>query len=104
MLRRGKEQGWLSLPISSLQSWASFNRVTIRDISIGPLPGFESRGSAIKTNTFSLSHEQNPVMVVPSELILSKEAVEQYAKSDKHMHELLDAVGDFGRVRCLHNF
>lgn len=38
-------------------------------------------------------------MVVPRELILSRENIDVFAKSDQHLKEVLDSLGDFGRVR-----
>lgn len=97
MIRRGKAQGWLSLPSSSLRSWAVVNELQLRGVEIGHLPGHENKGAAIRAQQ-DLSAEQS-LMVVPHELILSLEAVQLHAKSDRHLRDVLDSTGDFARVR-----
>jgi hypothetical protein len=37
-------------------------------------------------------------MAVPRSLILSLESIEEMSKADKHLHQLLQELGDFGRV------
>jgi hypothetical protein len=39
-----------------------------------------------------------PLLVVPKDLIISRENIELLAKADRHLRELLEALGDFGRV------
>lgn len=39
-----------------------------------------------------------PLLVVPKELIISRQNIELLAKSDRHLREVLEATGDFGRV------
>jgi len=96
MIRRGRAQGWLKLPIESLEHWASFNGVQYNGLSVGVIPGQEERGSAIRLA--SSSSEDKPLMLVPKDLIISKENVYLHAKSDKHLREVLEAVGEFGQV------
>lgn len=99
MFRRGKTQGWLELPTSSLRDWAAINNVELNGVDFGPIPGFDERGSAVKASRSRDSSSQEPLIVVPRELILSCESVQVFAKSDRHLREVLEAVGDFGRVR-----
>jgi hypothetical protein len=40
-----------------------------------------------------------PLLVVPKDLIVSRANIELVARSDRHLREVLEAVGDFGRVR-----
>ncbi len=40
----------------------------------------------------------NILMTVPRDLILGVECVEGYAKSDKHLREVLEVMGEWGRV------
>lgn len=45
------------------------------------------------------THSHPQVLIrVPSEMALSLESVGNYAKSDRYLREVLEAVGDFGRV------
>lgn len=98
MIRQGKTQGWLSQPVHNLKEWASLTQTSFRGIEVGPLDAVEEKGSGIKVIASELAAEQNPLMIVPAELILSKGNIELHAKSDKHLRDVLDAVGAFGKV------
>jgi len=98
MIRDGKDEGWLRLPIHALQPWAAFNDVTFNGIIIGPQEGREDRGSTIIAHHALQSKDSTPLLVVPKELILSLERVQGHAKYDRDFREVLDAPGDFGRV------
>lgn len=95
MIRRGRIEGWLKEPIEALPTWAAFRGVKFNGIKIGPLPGFEHRGSTVIAEQ-DLANGQAPLMTVPKELILSRETIELMAKSDHHLRELLHALGEFG--------
>jgi hypothetical protein len=98
MIRRGRSEGWLKRPTSALPAWAEFNGVVFHGIKIGPMPGFEERGStaiAIRDLTGSMEH---PLLVVPRDLIISRQNVDLWAKADLQLKEVLEAAGDFGRV------
>ena len=99
MIRRGRTEGWLKQPIDAFSIWAEFHGVKFGAVKIGPLPGFEHRGSTIIANRSLVGGDEEPLMVVPKELIVSRQNIDLIAKSDLHLKELLDAVGDFGRVR-----
>ena len=99
MIRRGKCQGWLNLPIESLPLWTSLNQVSLHAVDVGPDQEDSNRGSGIRVQAKDLDTNCNPLIVVPAELILSKENINLYAKSDKHLHEVLSSVGDFAKVR-----
>ncbi|KAJ9665329.1 hypothetical protein H2201_004621 [Coniosporium apollinis] len=97
MIRRGRVEGWLRLPISAFKPWADLNGVTFNGIKVGPLPGHEDRGSTVIAER-ALSDGEDPLMVVPRDLVLSLEGVQIHARSDRNLQELLDALGDFGRT------
>jgi hypothetical protein len=47
----------------------------------------------------SSDETEPPILLeIPSDLVLSLETVQNYAKSDRYLHEVLEAVGNFGRV------
>jgi hypothetical protein len=98
MIRRGRTEGWLKQPIDVLPRWASFHGVAFNGVNIGPLPGFEDRGSTVIADEKLHGGNVKPLLVVPKELIISRENIELIAKSDHHLREVLDAIGDFGRV------
>lgn len=96
------------LPIQVLPTWARLNGVTFHDVEIKRLQGEDGidKGSAVvatgkkTSNTFVDGGKAVPdiLITVPHDLVLSLELVETYAKSDRHLREVLDAVGDFARV------
>ncbi|KAJ4313258.1 hypothetical protein N0V94_007031 [Neodidymelliopsis sp. IMI 364377] len=98
MIRTGRAKGWLKQPIDTLPTWATFHGVTFNGIKIGPLPGFENRGSTVIADRDLEGGKVEPLLVVPKELIISRQNVELFAKSDRHLREVLEATGDFGRT------
>ncbi len=97
MIRRGKTQGWLQLPQDAFLSWASLNEVTFDQTIPGSVP---DRGGALlaKNDLNSNKDMSNVLLTVPQDLILSLERVEKHAKVDKDFRELIESLGDFGRV------
>ena len=101
------------LPVDALQAWARLNSVTFHGVEIKqpPYDGEDiDKGSAVLA--IGSPNSQEPIldepglepeilMKVPPDLILSQERVETHAKSDKHLKDVLDAVGDFGKVSAL---
>ena len=82
-------------PLGNLPTWASLNHVNFHGAEVAPLPG--SRGSGLVTT--ARRNSEDPVLVrVPKDLILSLESVWIFAKSDKHLKEALEAVGEYARV------
>lgn len=104
MIRRGKAEGWLQLPTEAFLPWAQLNEVTFTRTVPGVIAG---RGGALlaKEALDSNANASPVLMKVPKDLILSLERVQEHAKVDKDFRELLDCLGDFGRVSttyCLH--
>lgn len=99
MIRRGRREGWLKQPIDALPRWVQFNGVEFNGIKIGPIPGLEHRGSTVIAARDLNGGHESPLMVVPKDLIISRENINIVAKSDRHLHQVLDAVGEFGYVR-----
>ncbi|KAF2140569.1 uncharacterized protein K452DRAFT_252295 [Aplosporella prunicola CBS 121167] len=98
MIRRGRSEGWLKLSTSALRPWAEFNDVRFNAVSVGPLPGFEHRGSTVIAERDLAGGNEEPLMIIPHDLVISLEAVRVHAKSDQHLREVLDALDDFGRT------
>ncbi|KAF2748889.1 SET domain-containing protein [Sporormia fimetaria CBS 119925] len=98
MIGLGRVDGWLKRPVEELSAWAAFHGVTFNGVKFGPLPGFEERGSAVVATRDLTANREEPLILVPRELILSRQNIEVFAKADKHLREVLDAVGDFGRT------
>ena len=80
----------------SAAQWAQLNNVELVGVEISKLPGSKGFGIVAKHD---IPDDENPIlMTVPKDLILSLENVWLYAKSDRHLQEVLDAVGGFARV------
>jgi hypothetical protein len=98
MIRRGRTEGWLKEPIHVLPAWATFNGVKFNGVKVGPLPDHEDRGSTVIATEKLRANDAEPMLVVPKELVISRQSIQLIAKSDHHLRELLEALGDFGRV------
>ena len=83
-----------TLGIEMLPAWAKLNQIEFDGISASELPG---KGYGL-TVTAKRCEENAILVTVPKDLILSYENVWILAKADKHLREILHAVGDYGRV------
>lgn len=99
MIRRGRKEGWLREPITALPRWAAFHGVKFNGVKVGPLSGYDYRGSTVIADRKLEAGKVEPLLVVPKDLIISLSNIDLLARSDRHLREVLDAVGDFGRVR-----
>lgn len=93
------------LPLGSLPAWLKLNGVVSNGVAIRQLSSSESgtdKGNAIIATAEKTSHESDAqphiLLQVPPDLVLSLDAVHDYAKSDRDLREVLEAVDDFGRV------
>ena len=84
-----------TLPVGNLAAWACLNNVELNGVKVSTLPG--DRGSAILASAES-TQDHALLMRVPQELVLSLENVWIYAKSDRHLLQVLEAVGEYARV------
>ena len=98
MIRRGRAEGWLKESIQGLPTWAAFHGIQFHGIKVGPLPGYEDRGSTVIADRDLDGDTESPLMTIPKELVLSRPNIELLAKSDHHLRHLLQALGDFGRT------
>jgi hypothetical protein len=101
MITEGRTQGWLRNSLTDFHSWATFNGARLDGVRVGLIKGSELKGASVSaTRELSQTPNQN-LITVPRDLVLCLEKVEEFAKSDKHLREVLQALGDFGRVRLL---
>ena len=84
-----------TLPIDQLDAWIRLNNVELRGVKIAALHG--NRGSGVVA-TVKRSVDDPLIMRIPFDLVLSFELVWMYAKSDKHLRQVLEATGDYSRV------
>jgi len=82
------------LPLTALPAWSKLNDVSFIDISVQELN--DSKGSGLVTSralSSKATYDIPTLLVVPHDLILSAEAIEEYAKVDQHFRELLKVAG-----------
>lgn len=88
-----------SLPVQNLQAWSHFNHVRLFEALIQPHiigEGGRDKGGGVQANG---DHAAGDVLVaVPFELVLSKERVEQCAKADQGLRELVEAAPSLFQV------
>jgi len=99
------------LPITALPAWAKLNDVSFIDISIQDLQSTKGYGLAtnralpVSSDLKSPSNDDDvPInlLIIPHDLILSTEAIEEHGKVDHHFRELLDVAG--GNVCVISHF
>ena len=90
------------LPLEQLQAWTTLNDVKFNDTRVERItnPDSQHEGAGLfATRDFETSHDfETFLLSVPHELVLSVDLVHDYAKSDGHLRDVLEAVGEFGRV------
>lgn len=94
-------------PIDALPAWARLNGVSLSGIAFRRLQAEDGtdKGCAVvateeKSNGDPESDDSRSeiLLSVPSDMVLSLESVEIYAKADRYLRDVIDAVGEFGRV------
>ncbi|KAL4806663.1 hypothetical protein BDV18DRAFT_118554 [Aspergillus unguis] len=92
-----------SLPMDALIPFARLYNVSLRGVTFQKLRaenGTDKGGAIVATDdrkSESGDSEENEVLLkVPSDMILSLETVQERAKYDQHLRQVLEAVGDFG--------
>lgn len=90
-----------SLPLGQLETWSKLNNIVLHNVKVTSQvvtqDGSDKGGGLFATADHAAS---DVLLSVPSDLVLSKEQVEQCAKTDARLKEVLDAVGAFGQVGC----
>lgn len=80
--------------IDALPAWVKGNHIQFKDVSVQALPNM---GYGVVATT---RLAENPLLMsVPKELILSMENVWILAKADKQLRDVLEAMGDYARVK-----
>lgn len=90
-----------TLPIPALPGWARLNGIEFDGVAIERLTdhGIDKGSAVVAKGELTGKGGEEQLMSVPKDMILSLEAAWNYAKSDKHLREVLEAMGDFARVR-----
>ncbi|KAL6235966.1 hypothetical protein BDW75DRAFT_126310 [Aspergillus navahoensis] len=94
-----------TLSIAALIPFACLYGVDLRGVTFRKLraeDGTDKGGAIVATESKQLGNEElsedDVLLKVPSDMILSLETVQERSKYDRHLHEVLQAVGDFGKT------
>jgi hypothetical protein len=83
-----------TLPLSALEPWSRLNDVTYLDCQTRKLEDARGMGIVTLKKLSSQNISERPtLLIIPHDLVLSAEAVEEFAKVDQHLKELLTAAG-----------
>lgn len=82
------------LPVDSLPAWTSLNDVRFGDVKVGAL-GEKGQGIVSTAQISETGDAADPpvLLKVPHEVVLCEDVLDGYAKGDKRLKDLLDAVG-----------
>lgn len=94
------------LPLEALPAWSRLNGIIADGVGVQKLSSSDDsteKGNGIVATQDRTSKESDAqpeiLLQIPSDLLLSLDIVHDYAKCDGHLREVLEAVGDLGRVR-----
>ena len=83
-----------NLPIDTLPVWASLNNVHFSDVEVGAL-GEKGQGIVSTAQISETGDAADPpvLLKVPHDVILCEDVLDGYAKGDKRLKGLFDAMG-----------
>lgn len=83
------------LPLSALPLWCKINNCTFFDVDVQDL-GNEVGYGMVTQRTLTSQEDTFDIpalLSVTNDLVLSREAIDEYAKVDRHFRQLLDVAG-----------
>jgi hypothetical protein len=96
------------ISLENLKPLARLYGVSLRGVTFGKLraeDGTDKGGAIIATQEKQSVDDESPeedvLIKIPSDMVLSLEMVHDRAKYDRHLGEVLEAVGDFGKVSLI---
>lgn len=115
MIRSGRREGWLTLPLSTFQPWVELNDIQLNGVkfanikdcgaglvatrSFGTSPkSSDADGDKAHVKDDDPSHQPEMLMKIPSDMVISKETVRRWASHDGKFKELLDACPELIEV------
>lgn len=96
------------LSLETLSAWTKLNDISVHGVAFQKIQAEDGtdKGSAIvatqnKSNDETQTKGSSPEILlrIPADMVLSLQLVETHAKADRHLRDVLEAVGEFGRVR-----
>lgn len=89
------------LPLDAFPAWARLNDVAFTNVELQDVDG-KGFGLVADTELGNQETGTDALIRIPRDLVLSAEAVEEYAKVDQNFRQLLEAVGyQVSRVRVI---
>ncbi|KAI5305430.1 hypothetical protein KEM56_004467 [Ascosphaera pollenicola] len=87
-------------PIEELASWSSLAQISLNDVKVAKLEanGVDKGSAVVATKDIPVSDGSTVLMKVDRDMVLSLERVKDYAKSDRHLKEILEALGDYAQT------
>ena len=95
MIRRGKQEGWLSLPYETIPSFLKLYDIQSPGVRASKI---RHRGNGLIALRSADANQEQPSVVIPHDVILSKESVWEHAKIDQRLREVLEACGEIALV------
>jgi hypothetical protein len=105
------------LPIEAMPAWARLNGIKFDGVAIERFCSNNDsdgtdKGAAVVTKGEKFNRDpandnnSSPEVLisVPPDMVLSPSLIESYSKSDRSLKEVLEAVGDYGKVCILFIF
>ncbi|KAK7744628.1 hypothetical protein SLS53_003514 [Cytospora paraplurivora] len=78
------------LPLQALPAWMDINDAAFSNVAVKPI---SHKGNGLIAQRDLAAVVNTPVLTIPPGLVLSAEAVEEYAKEDRNFSQLLQACG-----------
>ena len=97
MIRRGKAEEWLQLPVNAVKTWAENSGVEFTNVTPTIIP---HRGLGLVASRNLKQDTSAPVraLSVTGNLVLSRDTIFEYARSDQDFGLALESLGDFGKA------
>ena len=90
------------LPIEQLQAWSLLNDVKLANAAVAAnitgKDGTNKGAGLVATEAIPRQAFESLLLTVPADLIVSKNRVEQVARTDKYLREILIATGEWAQV------
>lgn len=85
---------WEPLPISSFPAWALLQDISFNNVALSEVPD-KGIGITTSVDVDGDKQETTPIkfLEIPADLVLSSEAVAEYAKVDQNFKALLEKMG-----------
>jgi hypothetical protein len=97
LVQQGKAEGWLQADTATIRSWLRHSGVKFGAIEPKIIDG---RGTALvaSEDLQAFSPASQEILTIPKEMVLSIETVHSHALLDQDLKQVVESLGDWGRV------